>query len=191
MWEFMSGVSPFYDRAHDLQLSLSICKGERPEITKNAPECYVNLMKKCWDSDPLKRPTASKVRSIIIEWRECTSKYYKTYYGLNIDHEMIKENIDEIIDENEWDESFENDIKEFWKADKALVQGYSDNSTEIETSNNPVRQSHPQAYCTSRLLDFSKKLNEILDQDDKEIFDYKDDQNIELHETGIIYIFFM
>ncbi|GBB99543.1 hypothetical protein RclHR1_35560002 [Rhizophagus clarus] len=27
MWEFTSGVPPFNDRAHDLQLSLSICKG--------------------------------------------------------------------------------------------------------------------------------------------------------------------
>ncbi|GBB86008.1 hypothetical protein RclHR1_12450003 [Rhizophagus clarus] len=32
MWEFTSGVPPFKDRAYDLQLSLSICKGERPEI---------------------------------------------------------------------------------------------------------------------------------------------------------------
>ena len=30
-----------------------------------------------------------------------------------------------------------------------------------------------------------KKINEILDQEEKEIFDYKNAQNIELHETGI------
>src|SRR5204862_6800581 len=29
MWEFTSGVTPFYDRAHDIQLSLSIFKCER------------------------------------------------------------------------------------------------------------------------------------------------------------------
>ena len=28
MWEFTSGITPFNNRAHDLQLSLSICKGE-------------------------------------------------------------------------------------------------------------------------------------------------------------------
>ena len=68
MWEFISGVPPFDDRAHDLQLSLSICRGERPkipEITKTIPECYINLMKKCWDSDPLKRPTALEIGDII------------------------------------------------------------------------------------------------------------------------------
>src|ERR1043166_7128860 len=40
MWELVSGVPPFDDRAHDLQLSLSICKGERPEIIENIPKCY-------------------------------------------------------------------------------------------------------------------------------------------------------
>src|SRR6266511_3613875 len=35
MWEFISGVPPFDYREHGLQLSLSICKGERPEIINN------------------------------------------------------------------------------------------------------------------------------------------------------------
>jgi serine/threonine protein kinase len=65
MWEFTSGVPPFNDRAHDLQLSLSICKGERPEIIENTPQCYVDLMKKCWDEDPLKRPSSEEVLDII------------------------------------------------------------------------------------------------------------------------------
>ncbi|RIA85133.1 kinase-like domain-containing protein, partial [Glomus cerebriforme] len=57
MWEFTSCIPPFNNKAHDYQLSLSICKGERPEIIKNTPKCYIDLMKKCWNSDPLKRPT--------------------------------------------------------------------------------------------------------------------------------------
>ncbi|GBC03957.1 hypothetical protein RclHR1_05420001, partial [Rhizophagus clarus] len=68
MWEFTSGVPPFNDRAHDLLLSLSICKGERPEIIENTPQCYVDLMKICWNGDPLKRPSASKVFDIITNW---------------------------------------------------------------------------------------------------------------------------
>jgi len=58
MWEFTSGIPPFSDRAHDLQLCLSICGGERPKIIENTPQCYIDLMKKCWDKDPLKRPIA-------------------------------------------------------------------------------------------------------------------------------------
>ncbi|CAB4419673.1 unnamed protein product [Rhizophagus irregularis] len=52
----------------NIQLSFSICKGERPEITENTPQCYVDLMKKCWDEDPLKRPSSEEVLNTIKEW---------------------------------------------------------------------------------------------------------------------------
>ncbi|GBC08694.1 hypothetical protein RclHR1_08310002 [Rhizophagus clarus] len=92
MWEFTSGVPPFNDRAHDLQLSLSICKGERPEIIENTPQCYVDLMTKCWSEDPLKRPSALEVKSIIHKW------IYLPYYMLNAKiSEELKSNIMEFI----------------------------------------------------------------------------------------------
>jgi serine/threonine protein kinase len=68
MWEFTSGVSPFNDKAHNLQLSISICKGERPKIIENTPQCYVDLMKKCWNEDPLKRPSSKEVFNIFKKW---------------------------------------------------------------------------------------------------------------------------
>jgi hypothetical protein len=68
IWEFTSGVSPFNDRAHDVQLIISICKGEHPEIIENTPQCYVDLMKKCWNEDPLKRPSSKEVLDIIEKW---------------------------------------------------------------------------------------------------------------------------
>ncbi len=61
MWEFTTGIPPFNDREHDFYLALSICKGERPEIIENTPQCYIDLMKKCWDQDPSKRPTALEI----------------------------------------------------------------------------------------------------------------------------------
>ncbi|CAI2185275.1 3005_t:CDS:2, partial [Funneliformis geosporum] len=64
MWEFISGISPFINEAHNFQLSLDICKGKRPEIIKNTPQCYINLMKRCWNMDPLKRPTALEIKKI-------------------------------------------------------------------------------------------------------------------------------
>ncbi|RGB41367.1 kinase-like domain-containing protein, partial [Rhizophagus diaphanus] len=65
MWEFTSGIPPFNDRAHDIQLASSICKGERPEIIENIPQCYIDLMKKCWNEDPSKRPSASEILDTI------------------------------------------------------------------------------------------------------------------------------
>jgi serine/threonine protein kinase len=127
MWEFTSGVSPFNDRAHDLQLSLSICKGERPEIIENTPQCYVDLMKKCWNEDPLKRPSSKEVLDIIKKWVIPPS-------GMEISKEL-KCNIIEFIN---------------------APIGHSNIATE----------SHPQAYYTSRLLNFtSEKLNKILESE--------------------------
>ena len=102
MWEFTSGIPPFDNRAHDFQLSLSICEGKRPKIIENTPQCYVDLMKKCWDEDPSKRPNASEIRNIIKNWRDdiCNG-----------------EDIDENISE------------EFYEADKFLKQKQTNVST--------------------------------------------------------------
>jgi serine/threonine protein kinase len=58
MWEFMTGRRPFWDKDHDTDLIIKICDGLRPPIVTNAPKGYIELMKKCWHSDPNKRPTA-------------------------------------------------------------------------------------------------------------------------------------
>jgi serine/threonine protein kinase len=92
MWEFTSGVPPFNDRAHDIQLSLSICKGERPEIIENAPQCYVDLMKMCWNEDPLKRPSSEEVLDIINKWIALT--YERSVEDID---EELKSNIMEFI----------------------------------------------------------------------------------------------
>ncbi|KAF0447970.1 serine/threonine protein kinase [Gigaspora margarita] len=45
----------------DIQLPLEIIKGKRPEIINGTPPDYVDLMTKCWDKDPDKRPEAGKI----------------------------------------------------------------------------------------------------------------------------------
>ncbi|POG67069.1 kinase-like domain-containing protein, partial [Rhizophagus irregularis DAOM 181602=DAOM 197198] len=76
MWEFTSGIPPFNYEAHDHHLILSICEEKRPEIIKNTPKCYIDLMKKCWDSNPSNRPTIRMLENIISEWISCISEYY-------------------------------------------------------------------------------------------------------------------
>ncbi|POG74106.1 kinase-like domain-containing protein [Rhizophagus irregularis DAOM 181602=DAOM 197198] len=126
MWEFTSGVPPFNNKAHDFRLSYSICKGERPKIIENTPQCYVDLMKKCWNEDPLKRPSTSEVKGIIKNWI--------------------------IRPDDKINEELKSNIMEFINA--PIV--HSDLATK----------SHPKAYHTSCLLDFtSKKLNEILESE--------------------------
>jgi serine/threonine protein kinase len=66
MWEMTSGVPAFHNIPHDFQLSLSICRGVRPEIVEGTMPEYVELMKRCWDNDPEKRPTAKELWTIFI-----------------------------------------------------------------------------------------------------------------------------
>ncbi|POG67576.1 kinase-like domain-containing protein [Rhizophagus irregularis DAOM 181602=DAOM 197198] len=57
MYFVATGRQPFYNRAHDHLLALDICKGVRPEINEpEAPKCYIDLMKKCWDLNLNNRP---------------------------------------------------------------------------------------------------------------------------------------
>ena len=66
MYFVATGRQPFSDRAHDHVLALSICNGIRPEITENeAPQCYIDLMKKCWDSNPENRPNATEIMGLL------------------------------------------------------------------------------------------------------------------------------
>ena len=72
MWEMTSGVPAFHNIPHDLNLSLDICRGIRPEIIEGTMPEYVELMKRCWDNDPEKRPTANELKEI---FRERLIKY--------------------------------------------------------------------------------------------------------------------
>ncbi|CAI2176633.1 17787_t:CDS:2 [Funneliformis geosporum] len=71
MWELTTGYKPFSNIEHDHKLIYEIIYGKRPEITNDTPECYAALMKRCWDSDPSKRPSISEIRKTIGRW------YYK------------------------------------------------------------------------------------------------------------------
>ena len=63
MWEIFSGCPPFDDKAHDCHLILDICKGLRPPILSNMPKEYVEMMQRCWDVDPSKRPTIRELHN--------------------------------------------------------------------------------------------------------------------------------
>ncbi|POG70762.1 kinase-like domain-containing protein, partial [Rhizophagus irregularis DAOM 181602=DAOM 197198] len=132
MWEFTSGIPPFNHEAHDHHLTLNICKGKRPEIIKNTPKCYIDLMKKCWDSNPSNRPTIGMLENIISEWIRCINEYYEI--NRDGDYKFKVSNVDDQL---------KDDMIEFVEANKTLVQ---------EQANTSIIQYHPQAYYTSRRL---------------------------------------
>jgi serine/threonine protein kinase len=69
MYFIATGGQPFANCAHDEFLAIRICNGNRPEINEQeVPECYIDLMKKCWNSDPNNRPSISKIERSIREF---------------------------------------------------------------------------------------------------------------------------
>jgi serine/threonine protein kinase len=68
MWEFMTGRLPFDDQTNDVGLMSKICyDGLLPPITANAPKDYIELMQKCWNSNPIKRPNAAYINEKLCE----------------------------------------------------------------------------------------------------------------------------
>ncbi|GES81838.1 kinase-like domain-containing protein [Rhizophagus clarus] len=68
MWELTTGCKPFANVKHDIHLIYKILDGERPKITEDTPECYANLMKRCWDADPKNRPSIKDIRLTFGSW---------------------------------------------------------------------------------------------------------------------------
>ncbi|EXX71466.1 Cla4p [Rhizophagus irregularis DAOM 197198w] len=59
MWEISTGQLPFINYEHENDIVMNVINGIRPKIVPGTPLEYNNLMKECWDADPLKRPDAN------------------------------------------------------------------------------------------------------------------------------------
>ncbi|RIB14250.1 kinase-like domain-containing protein [Gigaspora rosea] len=61
MWQITSGIPPFLGRPYDSNLAKDICEGLRPDIINGTPDRYIDLMKRCWDSNPNNRPNIDSI----------------------------------------------------------------------------------------------------------------------------------
>ncbi|CAG8630277.1 20857_t:CDS:2 [Cetraspora pellucida] len=68
MWELCSGMKPFCSTPHNLELAKEICEGKRSPIPVGTPPLYSDLMEKCWDSDPSKRPDVADILKTVHHW---------------------------------------------------------------------------------------------------------------------------
>ncbi|PKK70523.1 kinase-like protein [Rhizophagus irregularis] len=64
MWEISSGQPPFICK-HNYDLAINIVNGIRPKIVPGTPLKYKELMEKCWDADPTKRPD---IKTLLISY---------------------------------------------------------------------------------------------------------------------------
>jgi hypothetical protein len=129
IWELTTGYKPFSNVEHNLNLIYEIINGKRPEITDDTPKCFAKLMKKCWNSNPLKRPSISKICETIQRWHDDLYYYYdyENYYN--------QQNNDEIIEQ-------------FKQAEEKRLELIK--STKFYSAD--FKKYHPDAIYTSRIL---------------------------------------
>ncbi|XVE75056.1 hypothetical protein DITRI_Ditri12bG0066900 [Diplodiscus trichospermus] len=61
LWEIYCCEVPYQNLGFSELTSAILYQKLRPEIPKNCPEALANLMNKCWDTDPSKRPEMEEV----------------------------------------------------------------------------------------------------------------------------------
>ncbi|RIB21455.1 kinase-like domain-containing protein [Gigaspora rosea] len=71
MWEILYGKVVSYNQKLDMsQLCFLMCFHDlRPAVNNEAPQCYVNLMRKCWDKNSEKRSSAKDLCEIFEKWQ--------------------------------------------------------------------------------------------------------------------------
>ena len=122
--EVCTGLPPYHDIAHEESLAIRICQGLRPKSNYKIPQLILDVIKQCWDADPLKRPKSEELK-----------KLFEDLYDDSYDED------NSIINKQ---------IKEASEINKQISSSTaSSSSTSILTYN-----THPQAVYTSRLLDF-------------------------------------
>ena len=86
MWEISSGQLPFMELEHNYNLAMNIINGIRPKIVPGTPLEYKNLMKECWDADPLKRPNIltlwNKINDINLQYQNMSDELLKSEINL-------------------------------------------------------------------------------------------------------------
>jgi serine/threonine protein kinase len=66
MYFVATGRQPFDNCAHDYNLVVDICKGDRPELNEpEVPKSYIDLMKKCLDLNPTNRPSVTVLYQLL------------------------------------------------------------------------------------------------------------------------------
>ncbi|POG71846.1 kinase-like domain-containing protein [Rhizophagus irregularis DAOM 181602=DAOM 197198] len=95
MWEISSGQTPFINYEHENDIVMNIINGIRPKIVPGTPLEYKNLMKECWDADPLKRPNIltlwNKINNINLHYQNMSDELFKSEMD-NLEMNKVEEN---------------------------------------------------------------------------------------------------
>jgi serine/threonine protein kinase len=149
MYEVISGLPPYYDVSHDINLAKKICEGHRPRFNIKVPKLIVHLIKKCLDANPLNRPNAEEIKKTLSQWlRESSDLLYVS------------------------------DLSNYTKMQKQIkgadkINNSSSSNSKSSTNLGVPYKAHSEAIYTSRLLDYNN-LPEPKNSDDY----YEENDNI-------------
>ncbi|UZO11897.1 uncharacterized protein OCT59_003450 [Rhizophagus irregularis] len=146
-YEVCTGLPPYHDIVHDKFLAVSVCQGLRPKLNYKIPQLILNIIKQCWDVDPLKRPKANELYDSLCNLWKDTSHFFSG----NTETEIKKQ------------------IEEAEKINERLSS-----SSSLYTGPTLSYTTNPQAVYTSRLLDFKnlpEPKNAIDNKDDDNSFE--------------------
>ncbi|RHZ45211.1 hypothetical protein Glove_687g8 [Diversispora epigaea] len=77
MLEVLTSYPPHYNIPHDVNLVIKIREGLKPEIKCEIPQFLKEIMEKCWNFEPLNRPTAKELKSQLEKYLSNDNKIRK------------------------------------------------------------------------------------------------------------------
>ncbi|RHZ83545.1 hypothetical protein Glove_91g140 [Diversispora epigaea] len=83
MLEVLTSYPPYYNIPHDVNLVIKIREGLRPEIKCEIPQFLKEIMEKCWNFEPLNRPTAKELKSQL--------ESYDNHFNIEIRNQVNKQ----------------------------------------------------------------------------------------------------
>ncbi|CAG8608569.1 8861_t:CDS:2 [Paraglomus occultum] len=109
MWEFSSGKQPFHEYDPDFALLRSIISGLRPTPVEGTPDCYVDLMTRCWAAKPEDRPTSEEVHNELLTLMEMNDKVLPTFNDMIFEQFETADSLRSEIDNSEYVATYQRD----------------------------------------------------------------------------------
>ncbi|RHZ51629.1 hypothetical protein Glove_476g82 [Diversispora epigaea] len=119
--EILTSYPPYYNIPHNENLAMGICEGLKPEIKCEIPQFLKEIMERCWNFEPLDRPTAKELRSQL-------DKYLSAIYTSRC---ISKLTIPECDTFTEYDTS-DSRLQLFSIPDNIIVKGEENKTQEME-----------------------------------------------------------